>query len=70
MHDVAITVRMPQGLQEALVDRARHERYSLSDEVRRALWRHVERDLNDDGTLAGAPIVPTAAFQEPQDVKD
>ena len=70
MHDVAITVRMPQGLQEALVDRARHERYSLSDEVRRALWRHVERDLNDDEPPRSGSIAKTPANQEPVSAED
>lgn len=65
--NVHIGARIPASLADGLARRAVEEDRSVSAELRRALWRHV---LNDDGTLAGAPIVPTAAFQEPQDVKD
>jgi len=64
--NVHIGARIPASLADGLARRAVEEDRSVSAELRRALWRHV----NDDGTLAGAPIVPTAAVQEPQDVKD
>ena len=50
-YDVRINVRVPRELHDRLAELAVAARYDLSDELRRALWRHVE--AQNDGEPAG-----------------
>lgn len=66
-HDARVTTRVPAALRDALERQASIERHDLSDEVRRALWLHVERlsgPTSDEGARPGAPV-QDQAFQEP-----
>ena len=65
-HDARVTTRVPAALRDALDRQAALERHDLSDEVRRALWLHVERcDLrSDEAALTGGPV-QSRAVEEP-----
>lgn len=63
-NDAYIGVRMPRELVDTLAAQADRERYTLSDEVRRALWRHAEGLQSDNGRLDPATAVQTRSSQE------
>ena len=69
MNDAVLNVRLPRELADALATRARRERYSLSDEVRRALWRHAESPLNGIEPPDSGPVAENSAEQEPRHVR-
>ena len=63
-NDSYIGVRVPRELADALAARAAEERYSLSDEVRRALWLHTEALRSDEPACTGS-IANGQAVEEP-----